>query len=317
MNTRPHHPGFGWLRTCHQILFVPRLRHQFHPSLAQPLTCHPDLPSKALDISLPPFASFSLLDAGHYRLPISAPRCRSFHGMGGRHRGCCRRRGTLLPPLSRDEQGGCPLGQTQIPHTGEGYTTCPSTWWLKLKEWGDKYGGTQGFYRTEMLGCKVLVTTDEKVAEDLLVRRAKYNSDRPLIRSLFDQKNLAQIPPLMGRTRVSCLPLPASSPCPSRCASPVYLTLTPQTSGPVNESSPTPTSPRLSLPTTTALCTSNPAVAGAPHHPPRRFPSLARRHGVQGLCTLTWDDPNISEYFTGSAWGLLRQMSPAGPSPTC
>ena len=31
------------------------------------------------------------------------------------------------------------------------------------------------------------------------------------------------------------------------------------------------------------------------------------------MCHLTWDDPNISEYLTQSAWGLLRQMSPAGP----
>ncbi|KAK0742684.1 cytochrome P450 [Schizothecium vesticola] len=31
------------------------------------------------------------------------------------------------------------------------------------------------------------------------------------------------------------------------------------------------------------------------------------------MCTLTWDDPSLSEYVTTSAWGLLRQMSPAGP----
>ena len=31
------------------------------------------------------------------------------------------------------------------------------------------------------------------------------------------------------------------------------------------------------------------------------------------MCQLTWDDPNVSEYCTKSAWGLLTQMSPAGP----
>lgn len=31
------------------------------------------------------------------------------------------------------------------------------------------------------------------------------------------------------------------------------------------------------------------------------------------MCTLTWDDPSMSEYLTKSAWGLLTQMSPAGP----
>lgn len=31
------------------------------------------------------------------------------------------------------------------------------------------------------------------------------------------------------------------------------------------------------------------------------------------MCTLTWDTPEVSEYNTKSAWGLLTQMSPAGP----
>jgi cytochrome P450 len=31
------------------------------------------------------------------------------------------------------------------------------------------------------------------------------------------------------------------------------------------------------------------------------------------MCTLTWDDPTLSAYCTKSAWGLLTQMSPAGP----
>lgn len=31
------------------------------------------------------------------------------------------------------------------------------------------------------------------------------------------------------------------------------------------------------------------------------------------MCQLTWDNPDLSEYCTKSAWGLLTQMSPAGP----
>jgi len=31
------------------------------------------------------------------------------------------------------------------------------------------------------------------------------------------------------------------------------------------------------------------------------------------MCQLTWDDPSLSEYCRDSAWGLLTQMSPAGP----
>lgn len=31
------------------------------------------------------------------------------------------------------------------------------------------------------------------------------------------------------------------------------------------------------------------------------------------MCTLTWDDHSFSAYYKESAWGLLTQMSPAGP----
>ena len=31
------------------------------------------------------------------------------------------------------------------------------------------------------------------------------------------------------------------------------------------------------------------------------------------MTQLSWDDPDMSEYCTKSAWGLLTQMSPAGP----
>jgi cytochrome P450 len=31
------------------------------------------------------------------------------------------------------------------------------------------------------------------------------------------------------------------------------------------------------------------------------------------MCTLAWDDPSVSEALIPSAWGLLTQMSPAGP----
>ena len=41
-------------------------------------------------------------------------------------------------------------------------------------------------------------------------------------------------------------------------------------------------------------------------------------HTLEDMCskvmtTMTWDNPSVSEYNIGSAWGLLTQMSPAGP----
>jgi hypothetical protein len=70
--------------------------------------------------------------------------------------------------------------------------------WLKFKEWSDIYGK---IYRTKMLSARVIVVSDEQVAEELLVRRAKINSDRPAIKSLFDSKSTygsMEYLPLMG-----------------------------------------------------------------------------------------------------------------------
>lgn len=94
-----------------------------------------------------------------------------------------------------------PPGPTLIPYIGRVHDLPIQFMWLKFKEWADKYG-SGGFYRTEMLGTKFLIITDEKVAEDLLVRRAKYNSDRPQVQSLFDSKSSCgsmEYLPLMGR----------------------------------------------------------------------------------------------------------------------
>jgi hypothetical protein len=103
-----------------------------------------------------------------------------------------------------------PPGPTLIPYLGRMHDLPIDFMWLKFKEWADKYGRACGFYRTEMLGAKFLIVTNEKVAEDMLVKRAKFNSDRPMIRSLFDSKSehgSGEYLPLMGRNRKQFLPL--------------------------------------------------------------------------------------------------------------
>lgn len=95
-----------------------------------------------------------------------------------------------------------PPGPTLYPYVGRIHDLPIEHMWLRFKEWADKYAGATGFYRTEMLGAKFLIVTNEEVAEDLLVRRAKTNSDRPVIRSLFDSKSAhgsMEYLPLMGR----------------------------------------------------------------------------------------------------------------------
>jgi Cytochrome P450 len=71
--------------------------------------------------------------------------------------------------------------------------------WVKFKEWADIYGP---IYKTRMLGATFLVVSDEQIAEELLVKRAKIYSDRPAIRSLFDSKSThgsMEYLPLMGK----------------------------------------------------------------------------------------------------------------------
>lgn len=46
---------------------------------------------------------------------------------------------------------------------------------------------------------------------------------------------------------------------------------------------------------------------------PDGFQSSLEDMASKVMCQLTWDDPSLSEYCTKSAWGLLTQMSPAGP----
>jgi len=77
--------------------------------------------------------------------------------------------------------------------------------WLKFKEWADIYGP---IYRTKMLGANFIIISDEKMAEDLLVKKAKIYSDRPEIRSLFDPKSTngsMEYLPLMGKNSKSSL----------------------------------------------------------------------------------------------------------------
>lgn len=86
-----------------------------------------------------------------------------------------------------------------LPYIGRIHDLPINYMWLKFKEWADIYGP---IYKTEMLGATFLVVSDEKIAEELLVKRAKTYSDRPVIRSLFDSKSTngsMEYLPLMGK----------------------------------------------------------------------------------------------------------------------
>jgi len=92
-----------------------------------------------------------------------------------------------------------PPGPALVPWVGRIHDLPIEKMWLKFAEWADTYGP---LYRTQMLGDNFIIITDEKIAEDLLVKRAKIYSDRPQIRSLFDAKSTdgsMEYLPLMGK----------------------------------------------------------------------------------------------------------------------
>jgi hypothetical protein len=92
-------------------------------------------------------------------------------------------------------------GPALIPWVGRIHDLPIEFMWLKFKEWADIYGP---IYRTKMLGDNFIIITDEKIAEDMLVKKAKLYSDRPEIKSLFDAKSTygsMEYLPLMGKNR--------------------------------------------------------------------------------------------------------------------
>ncbi|KAK4443471.1 putative cytochrome P450 E-class, group I [Podospora aff. communis PSN243] len=186
-----------------------------------------------------------------------------------------------------NDPSGLP-GPKQIPYLGRIHDLPIEYMWLKFKEWGDRYA-TGGLYRTEMLGHKFIIITNERVAEDLLVKRAKFNSDRPQIRSLFDSKSehgSMEYLPLMGRNQYWSR---------QRRLTHAYITEA-----------------------------TNARYHGVMYFEAKRwiarliadpdnFQFSLEDMAAKVMCQLTWDDPSLSTYCTKSAWGLLRQMSPAGP----
>ncbi|KAI0512737.1 cytochrome P450 [Xylaria bambusicola] len=180
-------------------------------------------------------------------------------------------------------------GPTLLPYIGRIHDLPIKFMWIKLHEWARQYSGPNGFYMIDILGTAILVVTDESVAEELMVRRAKYNSDRPEIRSIVDSKSThgsMEYLPLMGKNQYWAR---------QRRLTHAYLTEA-----------------------------SNAHYHGVMYHEAKRwlvrlierpddFQYSLEDMASKVMCQLTWDDPSLSEYCTKSAWGLLTQMSPAGP----
>jgi len=177
-------------------------------------------------------------------------------------------------------------GPWQVPWVGRIHDLPIEFMWLKFKEWADIYGP---IYRTKMLGANFIIITDEKIAEDMLVKKAKLYSDRPEIKSLFDAKSTygsMEYLPLMGKNQYW-----------ARQRKFTHSYLTGATNVRYNGIM------EFEAKRWMARLVEN----------PDDFSFSLEDMCSKVMCQLTWDDPSLSVPLTPSAWGLLTQMSPAGP----
>ncbi|KAK5659780.1 hypothetical protein OQA88_991 [Cercophora sp. LCS_1] len=97
-----------------------------------------------------------------------------------------------LPPGSR------PLpGPYNIPYIGRVHDIPTNGAWLKFYEWSRTYGP---IYQTKMFGTVHVWISSEKIAHELLSKRATIYSDRPMIPNLPDNRTSGNYLALLGRT---------------------------------------------------------------------------------------------------------------------
>lgn len=87
-------------------------------------------------------------------------------------------------------------GPTQFPIVGRVHDLDRHAFWKNLKTWADQYGPV---YRTSMMGQQFIVISEEKIAEELLVKRGHIYSGRAQIRALYDHKSGPAYLALMDR----------------------------------------------------------------------------------------------------------------------
>ncbi|KAK4202162.1 cytochrome P450 [Triangularia verruculosa] len=88
-------------------------------------------------------------------------------------------------------------GPRGIPFIGRVHDIPENASWLKFYEWSKEYGP---IYQMEIFGTVHVWISSEKVAQDLLAKRAPIYSDRPQIPNLPDNRTSGDYLALLGRT---------------------------------------------------------------------------------------------------------------------
>lgn len=86
---------------------------------------------------------------------------------------------------------------TGIPFIGRVHDLPEKCMWVKIHEWAKEYGP---IYQTEIFGETHVWITSEKVANDVLSKKASIYSDRPMIPNLPDNRTSGEYLALLGRT---------------------------------------------------------------------------------------------------------------------
>lgn len=76
-------------------------------------------------------------------------------------------------------------GPRQFPLIGRVHDLPRFGMWLKFKEWADEFGP---IYQTSMLGQKFVIISEEKLAQELLIKNGNSFAGRPQIRALINHK---------------------------------------------------------------------------------------------------------------------------------
>ena len=89
--------------------------------------------------------------------------------------------------------------QPGLPLIGRVHDVPSEASWLKFHEWAKKYGP---IYQTEIFGTVHVWISDEKIAHQLLAKRARIYSDRPLIPNLPNNRTSGEYLALLGRNEM-------------------------------------------------------------------------------------------------------------------
>lgn len=94
-------------------------------------------------------------------------------------------------------------GPRQYPIIGRVHDLPRFGMWLKFKEWADEFGP---IYQTSMMGQKFVIISQEKMAQELLVKNGNNFAGRPQIRALINHKAGPVYSALMDRHGEFCSP---------------------------------------------------------------------------------------------------------------